>query len=76
MALETGYRGWFFDAWPGLPRVIIFGSSGFTVTEYSLQRLSPCGIAARYSTGQEFAEGLLKIISSFDFLSAYSAPQP
>jgi len=30
------------------------GSSGITVKEYSPQRHSPRGIAARYSTGQEF----------------------
>jgi hypothetical protein len=36
--------------------IITFSFSGFTVKEYSPQRHSPCGIAARYSTGQEFAE--------------------
>src|SRR3990172_1712309 len=41
----------------GKPSLLSFlGSSGITVKDYSPQRHSPCGIAARYSTGQEFTE--------------------
>jgi hypothetical protein len=49
------------------------GALGFTVKEYPPQRHSPCGIAARYSTGQEFTESSEYFLIKNSFLRDLSA---